>query len=240
MHNFSITINTIDHSLTEVIREAQSASRAPRTYARTHDHALRTPTSSDSCVAGNADAHAYIVFASYANSRTRTIDGLPRLTVDRENAKPKPCRRRRQVPSGSREGLPPLRGVEATSSPPTGAPVSLPSRSPIPLPPSASRPPLFFSLSYLPFTCCQLARALTIRGDDSRCSTAIRDPQPTSMARVDVSNTRARDRRGCGRILRRTKVDRSLIFILYISFSRKDNDDNDVCPFLEKDLFCTM
>lgn len=54
-----------------------------------------------------------------------------------------PSWRRRRVPLGFSR-LPPLRGV--TSSPPTSAPVSLLSRSPIPLPPPALHSP-FFSLS---------------------------------------------------------------------------------------------
>lgn len=129
----------------------RSASRAPRTYARTHDHALRTPTSSDSCVAGNADAHAYIVFALHANSRTRTIDGLPRLTVDRENTRTKPNR----VGGGEFPQVPETPTFEESKFRPL-QPAHL---SPCPrvhlflylLP--ASRPPLFFlflSLSLLP------------------------------------------------------------------------------------------
>lgn len=82
--------------------------RAPWTYARTHaptrDHALCTPMSSNSCVAGNADARKYIVFVPHANSRNahhRRPSALDCRSRERQTERWSRWRRRR-VPSGSR------------------------------------------------------------------------------------------------------------------------------------------
>lgn len=112
-----------------------------RTHAPTRDHALRTPNVLGFLrreERGRTSVHRIRFACKLAYAHHRRPTALDCRSRERQT---EPSRRRRWVPLGSPR-LPPLRGV--TSSPPTSAPVSLPSHSPIPPPLRFVR--LFFSL----------------------------------------------------------------------------------------------
>lgn len=189
----------------------RSPSRASRMYARTH---ARSRTTHPDVLGflrrdarGYASVHRIRFACKLANAHHRRPSALDCRSRERETESSR--RQRRRVPSGSRDShlfeelLRPLQPAHLSPCSRTYSSIS---------PCILVR---FFSLSlslfYLLFTCCQLARALTIL--------AIRLPSEIRSrrlpARVDVSCTRARDsgHGGCERILRRPKADRSPTFV---------------------------